>query len=170
MSVDAHHVPGVWHEEVLSHMSWQQVEQDPLIVQLHLLHVVSLLLRLYTISSHATHERRRRGDSLQSDTNVETDVSKYNELFYSSSKLKGRCNCVSLSLEGDNVLLTRQTFTGILKIETYTSMIYWDCIRPCMQTHMQKICIISKYYRLKLNPKMFVCQSSEKTSLFPPRN
>lgn len=46
MTVDSHHVPGVRHEEVLSHMSRQQVEQDPLVVQLHLLHVVSLLLRL----------------------------------------------------------------------------------------------------------------------------
>lgn len=45
-ATDAHHVPGVRHEEVLSHMSRQQVEENPLVVQLHLLHVIPLLLRL----------------------------------------------------------------------------------------------------------------------------
>lgn len=45
-SADAHHVPGVGHQEVLSHVSRKQVEQDSLVVQLHLLHVTSLLFCL----------------------------------------------------------------------------------------------------------------------------
>lgn len=52
---DTHHVPGVGHEEVLCHMSWQQIEENSLIVQLHLLHVASLFLCLDTITG-----RRRR--------------------------------------------------------------------------------------------------------------
>lgn len=47
--INTHHVPGIWHEEVLSDVSWQQVEQDPLVIQLHLLHVIPLLLSLHTI-------------------------------------------------------------------------------------------------------------------------
>lgn len=46
LCADAHHVPGVGHQEVLSHVSRKQVEQDSLVVQLHLLHVVSLLFCL----------------------------------------------------------------------------------------------------------------------------
>lgn len=45
-AMPAHHVPGVGHEEVLSDVGRQEVEEDPLVVQLHPLHVVPLLLRL----------------------------------------------------------------------------------------------------------------------------
>lgn len=44
----AHHVAGVGHEEVLSHVGRQEVEENPLVVQLHPLHVISLLLCLGT--------------------------------------------------------------------------------------------------------------------------
>lgn len=42
----AHHVPRVGHEEVLGDVGWQEVEEDAPVVQLHLLHVLSLLLCL----------------------------------------------------------------------------------------------------------------------------
>lgn len=43
---EAHHVPGVRHEEVLSHVGRQEVEENPPVVQLDLLHAVSLLFSL----------------------------------------------------------------------------------------------------------------------------
>lgn len=49
-------------------MSWQQVEQDPLVVQLHFFHVVSLLLRLHDISNH-THTHI--ADPLKSGTDLD---------------------------------------------------------------------------------------------------
>ena len=46
LCLGAHHVAGVGHEEVLGDVGRQEVEEDPLVVQLHPLHVVPLLLRL----------------------------------------------------------------------------------------------------------------------------
>lgn len=42
----AHHVPWVGHEEVLSHVRRQKIEENPPVVQLDFLHAVPLLFRL----------------------------------------------------------------------------------------------------------------------------
>lgn len=41
-----HHVPGIGHEEVLCDVGGQEVEEDPLVVQLYSLHVIPLLFSL----------------------------------------------------------------------------------------------------------------------------
>lgn len=61
---DPHHVPGVGHEEVLSHMSRQQVEEDPLVVQLHLLHVIPLFFSLRRSGCSYTAAPPEGGDDL----------------------------------------------------------------------------------------------------------
>ena len=63
----AHHVPGVGHEEVLGHVGRQQVEQDPLVVQFHLLHVSPLLLSLL-------RREGNRGQLRQQSQNTEFPV------------------------------------------------------------------------------------------------
>lgn len=50
----SHHVSGVGQQEVLCHMNWQKVEENPLVVQFDFLHAVSLLLGLNT---HRPRER-----------------------------------------------------------------------------------------------------------------
>lgn len=41
-------------------MGRQQVEQDPLVVELHLLHVMSLLLRLRDAENENTHKHEQK--------------------------------------------------------------------------------------------------------------
>lgn len=52
----AHHVPGVGHEEVLGHVCWQKVEENPPVIQLDFLHPIPLLFRLAT--EDPTHMRK----------------------------------------------------------------------------------------------------------------
>ena len=67
-----------------------------------------------------------------------------------STKLTGRCNSCSLSLEGDNDLQTRQTLTVILKIEK-TLMIYWDWtgLHANTQTHIIPKCFEWHFFKIQ---------------------
>lgn len=85
----------------------------------------------------SAHKGRRRGE-VSDRSKVKLTLCCPNTMnLYCSSELKGRCNCLSLSLEGDNDLQTRQTLTVILKIETHA---HFHDPQDCACKHTNKQC------------------------------
>lgn len=81
-------------------MSRQQVEQDPLVVQLHLLHVIPVLLRL-------DPQQKQRRPLTENDQN---------DLPESNPRWDRGCKCLIWSLEGDHTSWT-DMHTAVLKIK-----------------------------------------------------